>query len=271
MSEFILRPATAADAPDMIDIWTRSFGDSPEFVSALLKEADLLSGALCAKAAGKVKSVMFAFEGLSLGGVPAAYLYALCTHPDARGHGMGSAVVRALAERCFDRGAELVFLAPADAGLAAWYERILNAKPMSGFEDIPQTLRSRGAVCQRISASEYAAARTNRGGVTAQLLSAQSVLHRFFGGGFFRLETESGVALACAEPKDGSVLIRELLCTVDAVPEVCGALADYYGCGRAFLRSRLSFGSDLVYITKDIICKETVNIIENTPFFYTLE
>ena len=271
MSDFILRPASAADAPDIIEILARSFGDPTEFIAALLNEANLLPCALCAEAEGHIKSVMFAFDGLSLGGRSAAYLYALCTDPTARRHGMGRAVAGALAQRCFDRGAEIVFLSPANDDLAAWYSRILGTKPMAAYADVPQPLVDGGALCTPLSAAEYLALRQNAVGVTEQLLCAQSVLYRFFGGGFFRVELDGVTALACAEPREDSLLLRELLCPEPLRSAVCGALARRFGRSRAFLRCASPVGNDLVYITNSKFCEETVNDIENTAFFYNLE
>ena len=271
MSDFILRPASAADAPDIIDIWSRSFGDPPEFIAALLQEADLLTRALCAETEGRVKSAIFAFEGLSLGGRSAAYLYALCTDPAARGRGMGRAVISAMVQHCFDRGSEVVFFSPANDDLAAWYERILGTKPMASYADTPQPLTDSDAVCTPLSAAEYLALRQSTIGVTEQLLCAQSVLHRFFGGGFFRVELDGVTALACSEPRENSLLVRELLCPELLRSAVCSALARRFGRSRVFLRSASPNGNDLVYIINPQFCKEAVKSIENTMFFYNLE
>lgn len=271
MSGFILRPASAADAPDIIEIWSRSFGDPPEFIAALLQEADLLSNALCAEAEDRVKSVMFAFEGLSLGGRNAAYLYALCTDPTARGLGMGCAVVRALAQRCFDRGAEIVFLSPADAGLAAWYERILGTRPLAAFADRPLPVSPAGGRCVPLSAEEYRSLRQSDVSVTQQLLTAQSVLHRWFGGSFLRIELPGAVALACAEPGKNGLLLRELLCPEELRPAAAAAAADYYGADRVLLRCSTEIGQNLVYIINYKIYDKSVISLDIPSFFYTLE
>ena len=271
MNDFLLRPAAAADAPDIIEIWSHSFGDPPEFVSALLDEATLLPCALCAEAEGRVKSVMFAFEGLSLGGRSAAYLYALCTAPEARGYGMGRAVISAMAQRCFDRGAEIVVLSPANDGLAAWYERILGTKPMAAYADTLQPLEASGAVCTPLRAAEYLALRQNAAGVTRQLLCAQDVLHRFFGGGFFRVEKDGATALACAEPTENGLLLRELICPEALRPAAAAAVAAYFGADRVLLRSVAGIGQNLVYISETGNYDKTVIFLDIPRFFYTLE
>lgn len=268
MSKFELRSAEPDDIPDIVEIWSLSFGDDPVFVSALLQEAQLLPSALCAAEDGHVRSVMFAFEQLSVAETPAAYLYALCTHPEARGRGTGAAVVRALSERCFSHGAETVFLAPATPELSAWYMRILDTSIRSFFCDTPVPICASDAVCTPLDAAEYYTARQSEIGVTPQLLSAQQTLHRFFGGGFFRVVLEGTQALACAAPTKDALLIRELLCPDHLRPTVCGALAKHFDRQRVLLRTCSKSGQSLVYINHPLVSKTTQ---EGLAFPYLLE
>ena len=268
MSEFELRPAAPSDIPDIVEIWSLSFGDDPAFISALLQEAMLLPSALCAAKDGHVRSVMFAFEDLSLEGTPAAYLYALCTHPEARGRGMGAAVVRALTERCFSRGAETVFLAPASAQLSAWYMQILDTNLCSFFCNTPVPTLPCDAECIPLDAAEYFAARQSEICITQQLLDAQQTLHRFFGGGFFRINVGEAQTLACAAPTEDALLVRELLCPDHLRPSVCGALAKYFDRRRVLLRQSSESGHSLVYINSN---RDHETAPCSTAFPYLLE
>lgn len=246
MSEFLLRPPSEADLPEIIDCWQRSFGDTPELIRTLLETGELLSCAMAAEQDGHLRSVMFAFDGLDFDGIPAAYLYALCTHPDVRSQGMGRAVLRALTSLCFDRGAELVFLSPADAGLTDWYRsmgmhriRPENVSPINVIGEEPSVSLT------LVSAEEYAVLRRSPIGVPLRLLRAQELLSRSCGGGFYRVDCDHETAVLCAEPDGSRLRIRELCCAPEQRASVFRAAAD------AFQRSSISVGTgEIVYITK---------------------
>ena len=140
MSRVLLRPTEPKDLEAVADLWQAAFHDPAATVRRLLTEGRLLGCGMLAELEGRPASVMFAFPGLDLGGHDAAYLYALCTRADARGKGFGSAVLNALAARCFDSGSELVFLSPADAGLARWYREKLGMAELGGVSDVPLAL-----------------------------------------------------------------------------------------------------------------------------------
>jgi ribosomal protein S18 acetylase RimI-like enzyme len=270
MSDFLLRPAAAADEDDLVRLWTRAFGDGPAFVRALLRDAGLPATALCAEADGRVRAAMYAFEGLRFGGVPAAYLYALATEPEARGRGLGGAVVTALARRSFARGAELVCLSPADPGLAAWYAA-RGFRPGQPLADLPLAVSHDGGRCTPLSAAEYLAARESALGLTPQLLAAQSVLHRFGGGGFFRVAAGGVTAYACAEPTEDGLLIRELLCPAAAYDAVGGALAAHFSLPRVLLRRPAADGGRLFYIMSASPGASPLSNAEFPGFPYLLE
>ncbi len=270
MSGTRLRPARADDLAALSAIWTRSFGDPPDFVRAMLTDAGLLSAALCAEEDEQVRSAMFAFEGLRFRGVFGAYLYALATDPAARGRGLGGAVCTALARRCFARGAAFVCLSPADAGLARWYGT-LGFRALYAMADLPVGTAGVGGKCTRLSAADYRAARTGPLCLTPQLLAAQEILHRFDGGGFFRVETGGATALACAEPADGRVLIRELICPPEAVPAAAGAIAEAFSAKSALLRRRVPDGAREVYIMFNPEAAENLRSLDFPVFPYLLE
>ena len=214
MADFLLRPPTEADIPEILDCWQRSFGDPPALIRALLDAGELLTCAMAAEQGGLVRSVMFAIDGLSIDGVPSAYLYALCTHPDFRAQGMGQAVLRSLASVCFDCGAELVFLSPADPSLAAWY-RSMGMQTVQHSAPPPcPVVPQRTPALAPVSAEDYAALRRSPIRVPLRLLRAQELLCRELGGGFFRLELDGACAAVCAQPDDSprAFQLRELSC-----------------------------------------------------------
>lgn len=254
MSGYLIRPARPSDAEGAAECWVSAFGDDPAFVNEMLSGAALLEHAVCAEAEGRVCSVMFAFDGLGFDGVPASYIYALCTRPEARGLGMGRAVCTAIARQCFDRGAELVCLSPASPALERWYRRTQGFRVLQRSADVPVAPGQGGAACARVGAAEYLCLRRGELALTRQILEAQETIHRYYGGGLYRIGLPGGgTALACAAPQDGRVLVRELLCSREHTAAALGALAAELGKpGDALLlRKRTRQGRALLYLTRD--------------------
>lgn len=234
MENFLLRPACERDIPNMVDIWSESFGDCPELASAMVKSCGLYRHAVVAERGGQAVGCMFAFDGLDFGGRSTSYLYALCTHPEHRGLGIGSAVARFAAEEAFRRGAGAVLLRPADGGLAAWYET-LGFAPLYRAEYVPLATEDPGtAAVREISAREYLSRRPSAPGVTEELLLAQETLFRFCGGAFL----DVGGCCLCAETDGFSVLIREAGKSGPELARAAGAAIRHFGAGQALLRRR---------------------------------
>ena len=235
MRRVLLRPTAPTDLEAVAGLWESAFHDPAALVRALLTAGGLLGRGMAAVVDGAPVSVMFAFPGLDLGGRSAAYLYALCTRPDLRGQGLGSRVLEALTVRCFDGGADLVFLSPADAGLERWYREIQGLAALGGVSDVPLTLPA-GApgLCESVSAADYLRV---RGGVTGSLLQAQAMLLEAEGGGLFRLTLSAGTALACVQPTPRGLLVLELLCSPETRAEALQTLAAYFSAKRLLLRA----------------------------------
>ena len=223
MADFILRPAVETDREQIIKIWHKSFGDSPEFISDMLS-CGLFATALGAETEGALRSVMFAFDGLKAGCVPSSYLLALCTDPDYRGRGFGKAVALYAAESAVERGAQAVFLRPADAGLERWYSESLGARTVARCA--AETFRvSPGCSvkAREISACEYLRLRRGCWELSRDIVEAQSFVHRHFGGAFLA----AGDSLLCVENSCGRPLVREI---ISASPETAlRAAADFFG------------------------------------------
>ena len=265
MNGFTLRAPTPDDLPDILETWQRSFGDPPELIAEFLREGDLLPGAVAAEAEGRVRSVMFAFEHQRFGGMDAAYLYALCTHPDFRGRGLGGAVVRELCDRCFARGAELVCLSPADDSLAAWYASLLGMRTMLRFRDIPVQSGRCALPLREISPADY---REKRGGsfvLTSELLRAQAVFLEH--GGFFELDLAAAKALACIGVEGDTLQVYELRCPPEARGAALGALAERFGCAQVFVRTRSDSGTPIQYLLPD---RAPLSGALNDDFFFTM-
>ena len=253
MRDYLIRPARPEDASDAVRCWAAAFGDGPDFVRDMLASAALLENAVAAEAEGGVRSVMFALDGIGFSGVHMSYIYALCTLPEYRERGMGAAVCLALARQCFDRGAALVCLAPAGEGLEHWYREKLGFRVLQRSADVSAVSAEGGAACERIDAAEYLRLRAGTPlGVTPELLSAQETIFRYGGGGLFRISLQSGgTALACAEPREDSVLVRELLCAAKDRSAALFAVSAAFGGLPPRIRKRARQGRALLYLTPD--------------------
>ena len=235
MEDILLRAAGPADLEDLTALWSLSFGDSPDLAAALLTDCGLLEHAALAAVDGRVRSAMFAFDGLRLGGLPASYLYALCTHPDFRGRGLGRRVLDLAAETAFRRGAELVCLRPADSGLARWYG-ITGFRVLYSAENRPLALSGDGDDLVDITYKDYLAFRRERAVfVPAQVLRAQELFLSRFGGAFFR---SAGGVYLCGERDGDMLLIREALGPGERLPAAAAAAARRLGAERILLRRR---------------------------------
>ncbi len=224
MAYFLLRPATKGDREQIIKIWQEAFGDSEDFIEAMLR-CGLMERAVGAEMNGALRCCMFAFDGLKIGGVPAAYLYALGTEKAYRGQGLGRAVTMFAAESAVERGAEAVFLRPGDEALERWYGRAMGAVAVA---------RSREKVCRpalpsakkarELSPEEYLHLRPTRDWEPGeQLIAAQAIVNRWYAGSFLEVDG----SLVCAEDSGGRVLVREIIS--DAPEATLAAVAEYYG------------------------------------------
>lgn len=243
MPEFTLRMASEHDVEDICLVWELSFGDEADTVRTLLLDAGLLGSSVVAERDGRVCSAMLSFDGLSFGGIRASYIYALCTHPDLRGMGMGSAVVKRTVQSAFDSGAELVCLHPASLSLSAWYQRILGMEALSSTVIEPAGCAVRdGAEIYGVTAAEYFKLRAHSSpSVPLELLKAQELFCSGSEGGLMRLDICGQSCCACTQLCGDRLLIRELVCPPDLRSAAASLLAEHFGAP-AFVMSA-AFGT----------------------------
>ena len=207
---FTVRAARAEDFEEIVTCWTRSFGDPRELVTDMIESGGLMEHAVVAVSEGRVCGVSFCFDGLRFGPLTASYRYAVCTLPEYRGIGIGTALCRETTEQSFARSADMILTVPGDQGLERWYREAFGMGLLLRCAAVPvEVSGGPGPDCVPITCEEYAALRAGHGGVDVPLsmLSAQDAIFRHGGGGFFR----AGNALVCAGADAGGVLVRELL------------------------------------------------------------
>jgi GNAT superfamily N-acetyltransferase len=193
------------------------FEDTESFIDAFFTRLYRPGMAAWVEAEGVAAAMAFFIPGFTLHspGEPArrvAYLYAVCTHPNHRGQGLGTAVTRAAASFS---GCELVCLLPADAGLRRWYARDMDARTFSVVREERFTRGAgvrRGGKLSRLRPEEYLLRREalllEKPHVEppADFLSLSGFVLREDGGGLFALSR--GI---CAVSRSDGLFVSELL------------------------------------------------------------
>lgn len=208
MANFLLRPANEGDTEQLIKIWCEAFGDNEAFVRDMLHDCGLIEKAVGAEMDGALRSVIFRFEDLRCGGLPAAYLYALCTQSEYRGLGMGRAVTEYGTKCALERGAKNVFLRPGESSLEKWYCEELSARVVSrSDEDIFRPSFPAVEKARELSPQEYMRLRPDSfWSVGKDIIQAQGLINRYCGGSFLAV----GGSILCAVENWGCVTVHEL-------------------------------------------------------------
>ena len=245
MSDFIMRPLREEDREKAIEIFRASFGDGEAFVRELMALPGLLENGCCCEMDGEVCSCMFAFHGLTADGKKISYLYALCTSPKYRGRGMGSALTLYCAQRAYALGAEGVFLSPANESLLKWYRSSMDTRPFAPYSLVPHTPAPAEEKAKAISPWEFMLLRKSPWYLPSELILAEALIHRHFGGAFLRL----GDDCLCAEIMDDGILVREI--SAKNEEKILSAAADYFGADKLFVLRRDAHGFPLLSVGND--------------------
>lgn len=122
----VFRWAQREDIPELTALWKQVFGDGEEFIlpfyETFFKEKRIPAvfeqgRAVCACAL--IDCEIYAPDGVH----PVVYLYALCTSPDRRGRGYGTALMDFVADEAEAGGYEGVMLHPATESLWEYYRK----------------------------------------------------------------------------------------------------------------------------------------------------
>ena len=120
------RTGLPADVPGLKALWALCFGDDPGYIDRYFEDLFLPEYmAVCAD--GPVPVSMVAFLPFTLrapaGDAPCAYLYAMATHPQYQGRGLGQALLRFAHSYGREQGWRGLTLVPADQGLFQFYAK----------------------------------------------------------------------------------------------------------------------------------------------------
>ena len=246
MSEARFRTALPEDLPAQRDIIRICFGDTQEEADAYLREeAGFDASSMVAEKDGAVVSTFSILRGVTLltaagDRISCPYLYALGTHPSARGHGYGIQLFRAAAESALAH-ADSVCCAAFSVQLREMYDRCFETQTLGRTWEAAfrreELLRDDAPVLKPVSPEEYAQAREG---------FLKGTAHAVYGPGMWRLAAHFGIQffrapglLAMTETKDGCCLVREMLSEPGGYAQGAAALASACDADRFVIRTPL--------------------------------
>lgn len=149
-----IRKYGKTDYKDLVELWSRVFGDGEDFVVNFLDNIADGETSRVAEIDGVVVAAAYVVAGISVLGEDYPYIYAVSTLPEFRGRGLG----RALSVACA-RSAPNSALHPAETSLFDWYADM-------GFVPVCKVREAKLAIdsdiefeVSKVSADEYFTAR----------------------------------------------------------------------------------------------------------------
>lgn len=196
-------------------LWKTVFGDSDSFLDAFFRLAYSPDRCQYLEEGGDVVSVLYWFD-CSFEGGKLAYIYAVATHPEHRGKGLASRLLRQTHDLLKAQGYAGAVLKPAK-GLFPFYERLgyvtcgYIRRFHAGASNPPAALKA-------LSAEEYGLCRRS-------LLPENAVIQEGLTLTFLRSFASyyaGADALVCAAPEEGAVF--EYLGNPHSAPGILAAL-----------------------------------------------
>lgn len=244
MTDYTIRLWSPEDKPQMKALWEDAFGDDGEFIDTFFRNFLKKDTCLVAECEGKVVSAMYILEGFRLypyrkNVLTAGYSYALATHPDYRGRGIGRAVYKAVTEKILEKH-DMALVLPAEESLYPFYEEATGAKPVTIMREARFTPAELEGIeptqAARIPAFQYAGLREMfmsgmpHAACTDEMVDFMEEYMEEHGDFFL---TEHGIA--AVETVNDVCRITELLCPdTDGMDAIAG-VARYYRDAEAYL------------------------------------
>lgn len=228
-----IRPARGEELPRVKELWGLAFGDDGAWIDRFYAlaggETLLLFEAGVAWTMTVLLPVTLSLPG---GGVrSSAYVYALCTHPEARGRGYGRFLLRYVDFYLKEKGLDCVTVVPAQPSLHTFFASAGYGECFSlGVERVDPARPGAPASGDRlepVDPMEYnrlregLLARTFHVSYGSELLALQDWMGRP-GGGLWKLDLGGQPGLCAVEAAPGAeTVVKELL-----VPAGCGDRAE---------------------------------------------
>lgn len=222
-----LRVSAVQDRPCLRELWKLAFGDSDDYIDCFFGACPDPEQVLVLEEGGQVRAMTAWFdvplvtsEGTTL---PAAYLYAVATHPDFRGKGLAGALLDFAGKWLGERGYVCLTTVPARPDLHVFFAR-------NGFEEGFALSREEytdlgegeRAVLTPVGGETYGVLRERQ--LTGRTHAAYSMAALDYqygtcalsGGGLYRVGADG---CACVEVSGETVFVKELL-----APDIPAAL-----------------------------------------------
>lgn len=244
-----IRPARPDELPRVKELWGLAFGDDGEFIDRFFALAGGETLLLFEDGAAWTMTVLLPVTvTLPDGGMASsAYVYALCTHPDAREKGYGRFLLKYVDFYCKEKGLDCLTIVPAEPSLhryfaATGFSECFSTRKVELLREMVAAPAS-GDRMEPVEANEY-----NR--LRESLLSG--VLHVSYGGGLLELQrffgspdgglwklTVDGVTGVCAVecPDEDTVLVKELVLPPERMAGAAALVARQWPARRYHLRT----------------------------------
>ena len=254
MSDYFIREYENEDIPALTELWIKVFDEDERMLTAFFAALEHIGTGLVAIMDGKIAGAGYALLGQELVSgdriIPLGLIYGIAVEPEYRSHGIGRAIVKAVAERAKKDGAEIICCEPANQSLVRWYDDVLSLSPAIFRKEITVTAQY-NLPCHPISAEEYACRREellrgrNHVRLSAAAMSFEEDMLEIYGGSFF----DVGGGIAVAYLWEGHAIVRELLCPENAKEGCAASLAQAVSAGDAKLYKNADQGQ--AYILTD--------------------
>lgn len=223
------------DWPVCKELWKLAFGDDDRYIDNFYENYYRPERVVVLKDEKGLRS-MLALLPMDLrwadgGRTKAAYLYALATHPDARGQGYAALLMRYADFYLGEQAVPFLSTVPAEASLQKYFASAADFQPCHPIDEAELPAPTPAAApAQKVSGEAYFALRetllkdTAHAIYDAEYLDYQNKVSALFDGGLYRMDTAAGPACAVAERHGGLLDVRELLAPAGGQAEALAML-----------------------------------------------
>lgn len=239
-----LRISHHRDLPRLRELWQLAFGDEEDYMDGFFHGYWQPERVLVLEEAGRVQAMTAWFDMPVVTGdgcrYPAAYLYAVATHPDCRGRGLAHKLLAFAGQWLAQRGFACLTTVPARPDLHPFFASngFLEGYTLARAGLVPGAGPCAGLA--EVEPEQYNALRraflSGRGYVdySREAMAYQQGACRLSGGGLYRVD---GAGCACVEMSGDTAFIKELLVDPERVAPAVNALAARHPAERYQLRT----------------------------------